>query len=147
MINVTAKLILFFFILTFLSCNDCNLADCKPNGRFINLRLMKAGKNAVFGPDAFIELDSIFYYSGSFSEGSATYHAFANEDGQSITLFLEDYSQYMIDLGSFGTDTFAAKILIINHEDCCPVYGMESLYWNGDKVCDHDCGSVVEVEL
>ena len=129
-----------------LACDNCNKVECKLNSAYVELRLLRDGKNAIFGPDAFISRDSI-KYSNLDPDGSKAYPVTFNDSTQTIKLFIEDIYEYKLELGSIRTDTIEGITSIIDYDKCCATYELKYVYINGEIVCFDDCEEVVEVGI
>ena len=132
--------------LSWLACDNCNRVECKPNGEYVEMRLVRNGKNAVFGPDAFISRDSI-KYSNLDPAGTEAYAVRFIDSTQTIKLFIEDIYEYRLELGSIRTDTIVGITSVIDSDKCCATYELKYVYLNGEVVCFDNCGEVVEVSL
>ena len=133
-------------LLSWPACDNCNRIECKPNGEYVEMRLLRDGKNAVFGPDAFISRDSI-KYSNLGPAGTEAYAVRFIDSTQTIKLFIEEIYVYQLKLGSIRTDTIEAVTSVIDYDQCCSTYELKYVYLNGEIVCLENCGEVVEVSL
>ena len=139
-------IILLCALLSFLACDNCNLVRCEQNGDYVQLRILREGKNAVFGPDAFIARDSIMY-SNLDLPGSEALQIIFHDSTQTIKFFIKDIYKYQLELGTFRTDTIEGITSVVSHGKCCVDYELKYVYINGEIVCFEDCGEAVEVEI
>src|SRR5687768_3552917 len=102
-------------MLSWLACDNCRKIECKPNGDYVELRLIRDGKNAVFGPNAFINRDSI-KYSNLDPAGHEAYPVRFIDSSQTIKLFIEDIYEYKLELGAIRTDTIEGITSVFDYD-------------------------------
>lgn len=144
------KQIIIILTLTFVliltpGCDNCNYNKCKLNGGFVELRLLRNGENAVFGPSAFIDQNSIQYSNLKPTDPAALIDF--NDTSRSIKLFIEDIYSYELTLGSVRTDTLSGITTVVDYDGCCPFYELVTIYWNGEEICINECGGIIEIEI
>ncbi len=133
-----------FFItgimLVYLSCT----VDCVGNGDYARIRLVRNGMNAIFGPDAFIDRDSIRILHPD--HNLPTYVVIYVDSTQSLTLYLTPYQPLI--LASPGRmDTLTCTTEVTDMNDGCKSYKLSSVQWNGQEICTDECGHLIEIEI
>ena len=83
-----ALLILLFGLMPlFIACNNCGRIRCEGDGDYINVRLVRDGKNAIFGSDAFILREDLRFYQPVTGYPDINYTIQFIDSTQSIMLF------------------------------------------------------------
>lgn len=138
-------IILFASLLFHFGCLNCRLVECSPNGGFVQLRLMKDGQNALFGPGAIVNIDSVEFY---ISEGfKYNFPIFYFDSTQSIGMYLDNGARYILELPGIQSDTLIANTIITEMGECCPTYKLSSVTRNGQTICLDNCSEIIVVEL
>ena len=128
-----------------ISC-QCHLIDCREDGDFIKLKLMKDGHNALFGPDASINRDSIQFFN-SISIGNDDFISY-NESTETMDLFIEDGWEYILKIENIRTDTIIGATIVTSTDECgCSSYQLTKLTMNDQTVCVDGCDEIIEVLL
>ena len=139
------QILLVGFLLVHLSCKCAGIDECNDNGSFAQIRLVRAGKNAVFGPDDFIHRDSIHVFIGENTPATSSYLNFIDST-QSIRLYLHPANPQILTFPG-SSDTLTSTTVITNMGECCDSYELFSVQWNGQTICSDDCGDVMEIEI
>lgn len=144
---------LFPFLLTsmlfiHLSCSNCQRIRCSGEGGYVNVRLLRDGKNAVFGPDAFIDHDSLRLYSpiNYRDYPDFNYSITFDDSTQSIMVYLTTTLPQILTFPG-SSDTLTSSSIITHMGECCATYKLSSVQWNGQEICTDDCGNVLEIEI
>ncbi|MEO6132099.1 MAG: hypothetical protein ABIQ02_09645 [Saprospiraceae bacterium] len=119
--------------------------DCKGQSGIIKLKLTKDGQDALIGPAAFINRDSVkFFIPGSeVNPNQAHFNALTN----TMDLFLEGQFTYVLELDSIRTDTILPKFTRIGRTDCCEIYEVSNVRVNGNIICQNGCTEIIEIQL
>lgn len=136
--NVLTLIILLFGLTLYSGC--CNKADCDINGGYFQIRLLKDGKNALFGPDAFIVEDSISIYHLDHPEIESYFDL--SDTLQTIQFWVEERSPIVLKLNSTRLDTFSVTTKVMDNR-CCPIIEVTSLIRNGQIICTEECEDLV----
>ena len=135
-----------FLGFTALSCNNCRLVDCAGSTGTIQLRLMRNGQNALYGPEAFINRDSLRYFINEPIERD--YIIGFPENTQSITLFMEEGLEHILQISNIRTDTLVSTMEVTDMGECCHLYEFMNVTINGQVICDHqNCEDIIEIEI
>ena len=134
--------ILSLLLLCIAGC--CSLADCR-EGFDLEFRLVRDGKNALFGPDAFIHHDSISYRRAT-STGDGNFIYF-NETNQTVFLFTFLETDYVLDIEGIREDTISITTEILSDKGCCPAIQLSIIRRNGIVICNQNCTEIVEIEI
>jgi hypothetical protein len=142
------KFIFLGFAIAHLSCSNCQRIRCAGNGGYVNVRLMRDGKNAVFGPDAFIDHVSLQLYTPiEYNDyPDLTYSIQFVDSTQSIILYLTSGPPQILTFPG-SSDTLTSTSVITHMGECCSTYKLSSLYWNEREICIDECGNVMEIEI
>lgn len=128
-----------------LSCSFCNRVDCSGVTGDIEIRLMRNGQNALFGPDAFIHRNSIRYFITDPLERD--YLIGFVEGTQSMSLYLIEGREHILEISNIRTDTLVSNMELTGMGECCPIYEFTSVTRNGQNICDLNCGEVIDIEI
>jgi hypothetical protein len=133
-----------FLLLTISSC--CLAIACDESTPSFNLRLIRDGKNAVFGPDAFISVDSIRFsriIDSSLIEGG--FREYPDNGFLQFKIWKE--GQYLLEIPGLVADTIIAR-LEENDEGCCINTVVIDVRRNGVIICEENCEEeVIEIEI
>ena len=141
------KLFVAGLTLIHLSCSDCHRIRCEGHNDILQIRLIHNGENAVFGPDAFIERDSIkFYMPLGLDYPDYNYPIDFIDSTQSLNLSLKAGGiQILAFPGSM--DTLVGNYNVYHNDECCPSYGLTAVLLNGESICTEDCNEVIEIGI
>lgn len=145
--------IIFFYILfpligiitLFSSCDECHGLDCPPPGAPLEVRYSQNGQNAIFGPNAFINRNSVTFIDID-QNGDPGDFMFIEKDSL-IRIYLLSNHSYVLNLGDSRTDTFQQLTYLQPRGRCCPVTIALEVQMNGNLVCHENCEEVIGVEL
>ena len=130
-----------------LSCNDCHRIRCEQHIDIVQIRLLHDGKNAVFGPDAFIARDSISLYTPLGPDYPDQYYTIDYIDStQSLSLSLKPGRLQILAFPG-NVDTLVGNYTIYHSNDCCPPYELTAILRNGEQICSNDCEEVIEIGI
>ena len=135
-------IILFCVLLIQASC----ICDCKENGDYIKLKLVKDGHNALFGPDASINRDSIRF----FAQNNLGYDEFIsyNDSTKTMDLFVVDQLDYILKIDNIRIDTFIGTTIVTSTGQCgCSSYQFLNVKMNGQIICQNGCDEIIELQL
>ncbi len=137
------KYIIFFTILLLqISC----ICDCVENGGYIKLKLIKNGHNALFGPDANINRDSIQLFMQN-NNGYEEFISF-NDSTKTIDLFIGNQLKYVLRIDNIRTDTIIGSTVVSGTGQCgCSSYQFSNVKMNGQIICQDGCDEIIEVQL
>lgn len=140
------KFLLGCLMLVHFSCNDCARIGCEKYQYPVEIRLMRNGKNAVFGPDAFIDRDSIRLFIPENGYPDTEFAISFSDSTQSIRLSLEVLSaQFLAFPGNI--DTLVGNYLNTTPSECCATNELVSVLWNDEELCKDGCEEVINVEI
>lgn len=135
------SIVLLAVILLQSSC----VCDCRENGDYIKLKLLKDGHNALFGPDASINRDSIRLFVFDISVDN--YISF-NDSSKTLDLFIGDSQEFVLKLGDFRTDTIIGQTVVVSTGACgCSDYKFSKVTFNGQIICQDGCNEIVDIQL
>jgi hypothetical protein len=111
----------------------------------IELSVVKNGQNALFGPDAFIDKDSVIFSNEDllFQPEFVNF----NEHTQTLNLYIENGQTYLLEIKNIRTDTIIGHMIATGMNDCCEGYEFTDVMINGQVVCQHGCNEVIELQL
>ena len=133
-----------FIWLINIGCNDCHKIRCETASGFIQIQFTRNGQNAIFGPDAFISMDSIQYF---ITEPYASdFPITFNEDSQTVGLPIGGSLEYILQLSNIRTDTFIGTWTVIGMTECCRQYDLTNVQMNDQVICYH-CFEIIEMEI
>ena len=140
------KLYFVFFIIlvqTQLACDFCSRVQCEGKSGNIELHLMNNGKNALFGPDAFIHKDSV-----RIADFFTVTRPVSYSTRETFFLNLKEGFRAIVDIGSIRKDTFEITMRLVSIGECCKGYDVTSVLINGDVICSEFCEDVVlDIEI
>src|SRR5688572_14319370 len=111
------NLLLASSILFVIGCDNlCDDRICDGRTEFVEFRLVRNQVNALFGPGAFLDQDSIHTYL-AYSPGVTTPIEFIQED-QSISLFIEEGAPVVLEINNTMRDTFSIITTLFGWDDC-----------------------------
>ena len=144
MFNYLLKLILVFALLFHLACK-CRLVDCVENAGHVQLQLMRDGKNAVYGPDAYIEKDAIkiFILSEPLLDDEVTYL----DDEQALSIYIREAFPVILEINGIRIDTFSLTTEIDEIGECCTSFLVTSVHRNDQIICEGECAEIIQVEI
>lgn len=140
------KLLPALSILFFISCdNICLKVECDGRTEFVEFRLMRNQVNALFGPDAFLNQDSIHTYL-AYSPGVTTPVEYKPED-QTISLFIAEGAPVVLEINNTIKDTFSIITTLIGMDDCCLFYRPDTVFINDSVICSGFCYLPIDIEI
>lgn len=146
MIQDLFKLSLAFFTLFFMGCDNlCEDRTCKGRTDFVEFRLMRNDTNALFGPEAFVNWDSIQTYL-AYSPLISTPVQFRDLD-QTISLYMEEGAPVVLEINNVIKDTFLLITTQSGMDDCCLFYRADTILMNDQVICSVSCFSPIDIEL
>ena len=138
------KLVIAGFILSQLACKCDGRVDCERNSHYAEIRLVHDGKNAVFGPDAFIPRDSILVLSPDPRYLNFNVTFIDSTESMIINIF----PNFPIILETpERLDTLTCTPIITERSDCCVQYSLSSIQWNGENICLENCADILDIEI
>jgi hypothetical protein len=133
--------LIFFSIL--LSQSSC-IIDCVENGGYIQLELIKDGHNALYGPDAIINRDSIRLSDINGFDEIISY----DDSTKTIEMFIFDTKEYILKIGNNSSDTIIGNTVVTSTgRGGCSSYQLAKVTINGQVVCHDGCEEIIEVQL
>ena len=138
LIKIIAGLLL---ILTINSC--CFTVACDLTEPSLQLRIMRDGKNALFGLDAFIPVDSVRLF---ILEPLGPYYGSYISDSEEILHFIVYDGQYLLEIPGILADTFTVNT-VKDTKGCCNSVHVVEVKRNGEVICADDCEMVLEIEI
>ncbi len=136
--NKALALMLLLAATTSFQACECSKAYCPGNGGIINIRLMHNGANAVFGPQAYIDQDSV--------ELSPDYLLFFMESSQSLLVSLKPNTPVIMTYTG-EIDTLTCTTNILSPNDCCNNYSLATVHRNGKLICSGNCEDIIDLEI
>ena len=141
-LNLLLASSLFFFI----GCDElCEGRVCDGRTEFVEFRLMRNQVNALFGPDAFLDQDSIHTYL-AYSPGVTTPIEFIQED-QSISLFITEGAPVVLEINNTMRDTISMITALFGWDDCCQFYRPDTIFLNDSVICTGFCFAPIDLEI
>ncbi|MBL0007653.1 MAG: hypothetical protein KA166_00975 [Saprospiraceae bacterium] len=138
------KLLFAVFILSQLACKCDGRVDCERPYHFAEIRLVRDGKNAVFGPDAFIDRDSILILSPDPRYLNFKVTFIDSTESMIINIF----PNFPIILETPGhLDTLTCTTIITDRSECCVQYSLSSIQWNGEDICSENCADILDIQI
>ncbi|MEP6795301.1 MAG: hypothetical protein ABJB16_13310 [Saprospiraceae bacterium] len=137
------SLILFSILLLQTSC----ICDCRENGGFIKLKLLKDGQNALFGPEASINRDSIKFYLSNLNDPYDQFISY-NDSTKTMDVFIGDTRTYILKIDNVRTDTIVGNTVVTGTGQCgCSSFQLIKVTMNGQVLCQDGCEEIIEVQL
>lgn len=131
-------------ILSQLACKCDGRVDCERRLHYAEIRLVHDGKNAIFGPNAFIDRDSILILSPDPRYLNFKVTFIDSTESMIINIF----PNFPIIMESPGRlDTLTCTTIITDRSECCVQYSLSSIKWNGEELCSDDCTEIFEIEI
>ncbi|MBC7885107.1 MAG: hypothetical protein H7X99_06510 [Saprospiraceae bacterium] len=129
------------------SCSQCASADCDRNAKSITIKLLKDGKNAVFGLDPIISKDSIFYSIMVDSSIVLDSRPIFQNIEQVLEIYV--YADYptILEINGIRSDTFSITTQVTSLTECCRGYTITTVSHNGSVICTGECDSILNVEI
>jgi hypothetical protein len=118
---------------------------CETNSGTITIRLLRNGVNAIYGADAFIEKDSIYYYNEAIPGYQWDVRFFDSLEIISIDIY--EARPAILFLDGIAKDTFSLTTRIRSVGECCVGYEVTSVSHNGQIICTGVCDEIIEVEI
>ena len=140
------KFIFAGMLLVHLSCKCGGRVDCIDNGDYFGIRLVRDGKNAVFGPDAFIDPEGIRLFTPFPGYPDFDYPILLIDSTQSISMYLTPGNFQILSFPG-SSDTLTSTTIVTHMSECCATYKVATVQWNGQEICTNDCGEVFEIEI
>lgn len=145
MLRFTVSTFIVFLILLLYSGCTCLKVDCKENGGFVTLRLLRNGNNVFYGPDALSEKDSVKHFVISdFKLENSVYFL---DTFQSVYFFIPEGFPSIIEINGISSDTFRITTEVLDMDECCTGYRVTSVLMNGIVICIGECEEVIDVEI
>lgn len=139
-----AKLLFAGIMLLQLACKCDGRVDCERRLHYGEIRLVRDGKNAVFGPDAFIDRDSILILSPDPRYLNFKVTFIDSTESMIINIF----PNFPIILETPGRlDTLTCTTIITDRSECCVQYSLFSIQWNGEDICSENCADILDIEI
>ena len=109
------------------------------------IRLLRNGNNVLYGPDAFVDHDSVkhFVLSDFKLENPITFI----DTFQSVYFFIPEGFPSIIEINGVSSDTFRITTEVIEVNDCCKGFQVTSVIRNGIVICTGECEDVIDVEI
>lgn len=144
-------LIKFLFIglcLMQISCGvDCSKVNCASPGGTLIVKVLKDGKNALYGMPHAVEQDSVRLYVTITDSTSYDIPIERDTPSETIILNMDQDVRYILKIDTFRTDTFEVFALPAGMDDCCKLYQLQSAKKNGQFLCGEGCNEVYEIQL
>lgn len=111
----------------------------------MQLHLLRDGKNAVYGPDSFINKNGIraFVLSSSALEEYVDFI----DTFQSVGIFIQDGFPVILEINGVRADTFAITTVVTDTDGCCTGYQVTSVLRNGVLICEGTCEEIINIEI
>ena len=140
------KFVLFAIAFTMYGC--CRIDECEEPTGYFKIRLMRDGKNALYGPDAILTKSSIHLTTVNSLPGQEDYIAF-NDAAETIEFSVHEYTSSFLKLSSIRTDTFTITTDFIDtNKSCsCVDYMVTTVSRNGVVLCTGLCEDVIDIEI
>jgi len=140
------KIFFFFIVLFQLACINCRLVECQGASEIIKLKWVKDGHNAVFGPEASINRDSVRFYDPE-TENNDFYISY-NDLTQTMDLIIDSGRKYVLEIKNTRIDTISGTFKLIERGECCDTYQLTKVIMNSQVVCEGNCDhEIIEVQL
>ena len=136
-------LLFIVVVTTFYSCDEDVI--CPPQGGAIGLSYLHNDQNAIFGPHAIIDQDSISFINLNHPEKDTDF--LLVDSIMSIVIFLKPGSMYVLQLGKSHYDTFQMTMYLQPLGRHCSSTLPQIVEMNGAVLCEHDCEEVIEIEF
>lgn len=145
MTKLFSKIISALAILFLFGCENICDDGCEGRAEFVEFQLLRNNKNAIFGPDAFIDPDSIRTFL-AFSSNVDTPFELIPET-ESISLYIEEGAPVVLQINDIMQDTFMITTMVIGRDDCCQFFGVENVLQNDSIICTGLCFLPIVLEL
>ena len=106
---------------------------------------MRNQVNALFGPDAFLNQDSIHTYL-AYSPGVTTPVEYRFED-QTISLFIAEGAPVVLEINNTIQDTFSIQTTLFGWDDCCQFFRPDTVFMNDLVICSGFCSGPIDLEI
>lgn len=137
----------FLPLLLLLTISGCCLSvDCDYGSGPIQLRLVRDGKNALYGPDAFLTKDDLKHMKMVGTDLVEDYIAF-DDSLQTIELYVFLETPSLLQIENFATDTISITSDLHSKEECCDEYHITSVLNNGNVICEGLCQGAIDLEI
>ena len=134
-------------LLLLLAISGCCLSvDCDYGSGPIQLRLVRDGKNALYGPDAFLTKDDLKHMKMVGTDLVEDYIAF-NDSLQTIELYVFLETPSLLQIENITTDTISITTDLHSKKGCCDEYLITSVLNNGNIICEGLCQEAIALEL
>lgn len=148
---VKKQFVLSVILFSILLLQSACICECKENGGYIKLKLLKDGQNALFGPGATINKDSIRFYltdlGGQYDHYYDHYISF-DDSTKTMQVFILDQRAYVLKIENFRTDTIIGNSVVTSTGQCgCSSYQLTQVTMNGQVICQDGCEEIIEVQL
>ena len=141
-------LFLFSIILIHVSCGvDCSQVNCASPGGTLRFRVLKDGKNALFGDTSAINHDSVRLYVTITDTSSYDIPIKYDTLSETIGLNMDQDVEYILRIDTLRNDTFKVFTVPAGMDDCCELYHLNSASKNGQFLCGDGCNDVIDVHL
>ncbi len=133
---------LLLIVITLTGC--CLTIECGYNDGNLKFRLMRDGKNALFGPDAFLTQEDLKLIIGS-----------SHEDGyiqfdtslQAIQVYVFTNPTTILEIENISSDTISITSEKVSNKGCCDEYRTTGVLLNRVMICEGACEGVIVVEI
>jgi len=144
MITKTASFLTFSYVITLLACS-CLTVDCGYDME-VNLRLTRNNQDALFGPDAFLNRDSIRITTDDDRYPMETFINY-RDNTQMMSAYLHDGPIYFLEINGARIDTIEITTELVSRKGCCDDYDFTGIILNGETVCSKNCEEGIEIEI
>lgn len=147
MMNIFIKFLFIYLCLMQISCGvDCSKVNCASPGGTLNFRVLKDGKNALFGTDS-ISHDSVRLYVTITDTSSYDIPIQYDPVSKSIRLNMDQDVRYILKIDTLRNDTFEVFAVPSGMDDCCKLYQLNSANKNGQFLCGDGCNETLDIQL
>lgn len=143
MLHLLFKAIAFYLLITLVGC--CLAVACDYIPTSVTLRIMRNGKNALYGPDAFLtksDLKHIIIVGQNTEEENIEF----DDSLQTITLYVSMQSPAILEIKNVSSDTISITSEI-DRQGCCDSPQITSVLRNGEVICEGLCAEIIELEI
>lgn len=148
MTHIFIKFLFIGLCLMQISCGvDCSKVNCASPGGTLRFKVMKDGKNALYGMPHAIEQDSVSLYVTITDTSTYDIPIKFDSISETIELNMDQDVRYILKIDTFRTDTFEVFALPVGMDDCCKLYQLDSAKKNGQFFCGDGCNEVFEIQI
>lgn len=132
------------FLITLTAC--CLAYECDYGSGDLTFRLMRDGKNALYGPDAFLtkaDVHQIFLHGPMNEEGYIVF----DDSLQTIEFYASTEQNAILQIENITSDTISITSELVSKQRCCDEYQITGVLRNGEVICEGLCEGIIEIEI